>query len=49
MNKLMCKAAWGSPYEKFKTTTTSIEREQWLYNWKCSLYFESGILVKIEN
>jgi hypothetical protein len=49
MTSEMCKTAWGAPWDISKTTTSSIIKETWFYNWKYKLYFENGSLVKIEN
>lgn len=48
MTKKMCKAAWGEPFDKFKTTTSSYVSESWYYSWKRSLHFENGTLTRIE-
>ena len=45
----MCKAAWGAPWDIAKTKAASGTNEVWSYNWKYNLYFENGILIKIEH
>ncbi len=45
----MCKAAWGAPWNNDKATNSKGTIEHWFYNWKYKLYFENGILVKIEH
>jgi len=49
MTTEMCKAAWGMPWDISKTTTSSVTKEVWFYNWKYNLHFEKGILVKIKH
>ncbi len=49
MTTEMCKVAWGTPWDSSKTTTSSVTKEIWFYNWKYNLRFEKGILVKIEH
>ncbi|MGP8214641.1 MAG: hypothetical protein ACLQQ4_03670 [Bacteroidia bacterium] len=49
MTKEMCKEAWGTPWDIYKTTTVTGTDEQWFYSWKYNLYFRNGMLVKIED
>jgi hypothetical protein len=45
MTTEMCEYAWGKPWEFSKTGTSEV----WFYNWKYSLHFEKGMLVKIKH
>lgn len=49
MTTAMCKAAWGTPYNTFKTTDATGEYEDWYYGWKYSLSFKDAILIEINN
>lgn len=44
----MCKLAWGSPFNRNKTTTELKVYEDWYYAYGRSLHFENGILKTIE-
>lgn len=48
MTTKMCVVAWGTPFDKFKTTTASRTTESWYYGWKRSLHFVDGTLVRID-
>jgi hypothetical protein len=49
MTTEMCQFSWGTPWDISKTTTSSVTKEVWFYNWKYNLHFEKGILVKIKH
>lgn len=49
MTPEMCRLAWGEPWDIEKTTTAAGTKEHWFYSWKYNLYFENGVLVKIEH
>ena len=46
MTTEMCKESWGTPWDVSQASTT---KETWFYNWKYTLHFEKGSLVKIEH
>lgn len=49
MTTEMCKTAWGAPWNISKIKTSAEKKEIWFYNWKYSLHFENGKLIKIEH
>lgn len=48
MTTKMCETAWGTPFDKYKTTTELRITETWYYGWKRILHFTDGILVRID-
>ena len=48
MTKGMCEDAWGKYHETYTTITEGRKTELWVYDHKTSLYFENGILWRIE-
>lgn len=48
MTQEMCKIAWGTPWDKNKTTTDNGTFEQWFYSWRKTLYFQNEILKRID-
>ncbi len=48
MTQEMCKYAWGNPYSSNKTTIKDRVTENWFYLMGYILYFENGILSRIE-
>ena len=49
MDKEMCEAAWGRPYDISRTIVKGLTLEQWVYGWGIYLHFENGILTVIQN
>ena len=49
MTTEMCLSAWGKPYDTSRTTTQNAVYEHWYYSWHRSLYFENGVLNRIED
>lgn len=49
MTKEMCKDAWGTPINNFKTTTAGRIDEMWYYNYKTRVYFVNGKIQQIDN
>lgn len=48
MSKVMCKEAWGAPYQIDKVTLEDGTYEVWSYNYNTLLYFENDILKLIK-
>lgn len=48
MTTEMCKAAWGNPFDKSKTITSSTVIENWFFSWRRSLHFVNSILTRID-
>lgn len=48
MDKVMCKEAWGTPWNTYKSTTAFGTSEVWVYNYKTRVYFLNNKIVKIE-
>ena len=49
MTKAMCRDAWGSPMDTYRTTTKFGQSEVWRYNYKTRVYFYNGKVVMIDN
>ena len=49
MSKEMCIEAWGKPSQINRTTNAYGTHEQWVYNLKSYLYFDSDALTTIQN
>ncbi|MCE7997017.1 MAG: hypothetical protein HEP71_33975 [Roseivirga sp.] len=49
MTKEMCRKAWGSPLDIYKTTLEGLVSEQWVYSLSNYLYFDNGKLTAIQN
>ena len=49
MTEEMCRLSWGSPHDKYTTTTKWGVSSVWVYNYKTSLYFYNGELKQIDN
>ena len=49
MTKEMCKDAWGTPINKYRTTTSTSVEEVWCYNYKTRVYFINNKVVRIDD
>lgn len=49
MTEEMCRLSWGSPHDKYTTTTKWGVSSVWVYNYKTYLYFYDGELKQIDN
>lgn len=49
MTKEMCRDAWGSPMNTYRTTTKYGQSEVWSYNYKTRVYFYDGKVVQIDD
>ena len=49
MTEEMCRLSWGSPHDKYTTTTKWGVSSVWVYNYKTYLYFYNGELKQIDN
>ncbi len=49
MTKEMCKDAWGTPINTYRTTTSFGQSEVWCYNYKTRVYFYNGRVVQIDD
>ncbi len=49
MTEEMCRLSWGSPHDKYTTTTKWGVSSVWVYNYKTYLYFYNGELKQINN
>lgn len=49
MTKEMCKDAWGTPINKYRTTTAGSVTEVWCYNYKTRIYFVNGKVQQIDD
>ncbi len=49
MTKEMCKDAWGTPINTYRTTTSYGQSEVWCYNYKTRVYFYNGKVVQIDD
>lgn len=49
MTKEMCRDAWGSPINTYRTTTSYGQSEVWCYNYKTRVYFYNGKVVQIDD
>lgn len=49
MTKEMCRDAWGSPMNNYRTTTRFGQSEVWCYNYKTRVYFYDGKVVQIDD
>lgn len=49
MDTKMCEYAWGKPLNIKRTTTKTVEREQWIYENGSYLYFENKKLVTVQD
>lgn len=47
MSEEMCRAAWGTPYDRFNKMTWWGNTSVWVYNYKTYLYFRDGKLKEI--
>ena len=47
MTEEMCRLSWGSPHDKYTTTTKWGVSSVWVYNYKTYLYFYNGELKQI--
>ena len=49
MTKEMCKDAWGTPINTYRTTAKFGQSEVWCYNYKTRVYFYNGKVVQIDD
>lgn len=49
MTKDMCRDAWGTPMNTYRTTTKYGQSEVWCYNYKTRVYFYNGKVVQIDD
>lgn len=49
MTKEMCKDAWGTPINTYRTTTSYGQSEVWCYNYKTRVFFNNGKVVQIDD
>ena len=49
MTKDMCREAWGTPMNSYRTRTSNKQQEIWHYNYKTRVYFLNGKIVRIDD
>lgn len=49
MTKEMCRDAWGSPINTYRTTTSIGQSEVWCYNYKTRVYFYDNKVTRIDD